>query len=71
MVNRAIRGYRVGMNPSPPTNYVPSDFVLEAMAAWKERMDKSNLTPAEQQQATKVLIKLMTIQQKKAQARGQ
>jgi hypothetical protein len=49
------------MNPSPNPNSSPSEAVLEAWNAWQERLAKLNLTPAQKEQATVVLIKLMKL----------
>lgn len=57
------------------TNSVPenSNFseALDAWNAWQEKLAKSNLTSEQKEQATAVLIKLMTARSKNAQARGQ
>jgi hypothetical protein len=58
LVNQAIPRYRIAMNPFPKTP--SSDFAQEAWTAWQERLAKSNLTPEQKEQATAVLIKLMT-----------
>ena len=54
-------------NSNPPI--LPTSLASEAWAAWQERLDKCNLTPAEKQQATKVLIKLMTLREERRKSR--
>lgn len=51
------------------TNSVPenSNFseALDAWNAWQEKLDKLNLTSAQREQATAVLIKLMTLREQR------
>lgn len=46
--------------PIPPTS-----LAAEAWAAWQERLDKCNLTLAQKEQATAVLLKLMTLREQR------
>lgn len=57
--------------PTSPQANANSSRAWEAWQAWQEKLDESSLTPAHTEQATKVLVRLMTIRQHKAQARGQ
>jgi hypothetical protein len=59
------------MNSSTTPNPAPTAFAAEAWAAWQERLAKLNLTSEQKEQATTVLLRLMTIRQQKAQANAQ
>ena len=65
-----LRSLSMSSTNSVPTNSNFSE-ALDAWNAWQEKLAKSNLTSEQKEQATAVLIKLMTARSKNAQARGQ
>jgi hypothetical protein len=50
-------------NSNPPILPLPTPLATEAWAAWREKLDKCNLTPEQKAQATAVLIKLMKLRE--------